>query len=60
MRRKQDPCSYGRLSKEARAMEELLDRVNCNDQRGVPDREVDEYARRMRQLTAVTFLSSVL
>lgn len=60
MRSNQPAPFPGRLSKEQQAMEELLSRVNCNDRRGEPDRAADEYARRMRQLTAVTFLAAVL
>ncbi|MET7518943.1 hypothetical protein ABZS88_37025 [Streptomyces sp. NPDC005480] len=59
MHKNQEPPFPGRLSKEQKAMEELLSRVNCNDRRE-RGREADEYARRIRQLTAVTFLSAVL
>ncbi|MCQ4207967.1 hypothetical protein [Streptomyces longispororuber] len=53
------PLFAGPLSKEQQAMEELHRRVNCNDRREQP-REAEEYARKARQLAAVTFLGAVL
>ncbi|WP_331737530.1 hypothetical protein [Streptomyces sp. NBC_00019] len=53
------PLFPGRLGKEQEALQELLRRVNCNDRRE-PDRQVEEYTRKTRQLAAITFLSAVL
>jgi hypothetical protein len=53
------PLFPGCLGKEQEALEELLRRVNCNDRRE-PDRQVEEYTRKTRQLAAITFLSAAL
>ncbi|MFE4450680.1 hypothetical protein [Streptomyces sp. NPDC056796] len=54
------PGPMGRPSREQQALDALLRRVNCNDRREPPDREIEEYTLRTRRLAAITYLGSVL